>query len=264
MGDDHLTVHEPMRDGTPDRQSPRWQYRIVWRYGPLLLIILGVGLFAIGLSGLCVTAVSTAALPVGLILVISGAVLPRIEGKFSAGPHGITAPLLAVHELEKYTVTGPALAPVPDLVTGSGVVALPKPTIDGNGGASGSDDGGASNAQGGGNGGRLPAPITLGDVWDAIKAKLDAPGGFRAVASGMGRTYLLAPDGRTLSLAKPGDHDWRPVSNDLLGLLAEWGVKPVASGRYRIPAPQHPGPGVMWQLNPDELHIDGQDAARGA
>lgn len=45
-------------------------------------------------------------LPIGLVCLLAGVVLPRIEGVFTAGPQGISAPLLAVHKLDTYTVTG--------------------------------------------------------------------------------------------------------------------------------------------------------------
>jgi hypothetical protein len=239
-----------VHDETPDRQDPRWEYRVVWRYGPLLLIILGMALFAIGLSGLCATAVSTAALPVGLILVISSAVLPRIEGKFTAGPHGITAPLLAVHELDKYTVTGPALAPIPQDVTVSGSVALPRMSVSGDGSTA---DAGVPATPGDDS----RAPVVMGDVWAALKLKLEVPHGFRAVASRSGQAYLQAPDGRTIALPKPGLVDWRPVSSELLNLLASWDVHPVASGSYLALEDGTALIDVPWQLNPPELSVEG-------
>ena len=64
----------------------RWEYRILWRYGPLGLVVAGAALLAIGASGLCATAVSVTLLPIGLVCLVAGVVLPRIEGNFTAGP----------------------------------------------------------------------------------------------------------------------------------------------------------------------------------
>lgn len=71
-----------------DRHDPRWEYKVIWRYGPLIAIVIGMAVIAIGLSGLCGTAESTTALPIGLVLMLSGIALPRIQGRFSAGPTG--------------------------------------------------------------------------------------------------------------------------------------------------------------------------------
>jgi hypothetical protein len=70
----------------PDRDDlvARWQYAIVWRYGALLLIVVGLGMIACAMAG--VTAVSPdALLPTGLAALVSGVVLPRVKGRFS-GP----------------------------------------------------------------------------------------------------------------------------------------------------------------------------------
>jgi hypothetical protein len=194
-----------MQDASaPGRGDPRWEYRILWRYGPLGLVVAGAALLAIGASGLCATAVSVTLLPIGLVCLLAGVVLPRIEGVFTAGPQGISAPLLAVHKLDTYTVTGPAVAAAQAAALASG------------------------------------QPVLLGDVWDALEERLDVADGFRDLGAATGRRYLEAPDGRTFELTNRGFLDWRPVSGDLLELLASWGVRPVASGRY--PVPPHVAP----------------------
>src|SRR6266851_6329685 len=112
-----------MQDASaPGHGDPRWEYRILWRYGPLGLVVAGAALLSIGASGLCATAVSVTLLPIVLFCLLAGVVLPRIEGVFTAGPQGISAPLLAVHKLDTYTVTGPALesGQVPALPAGTG------------------------------------------------------------------------------------------------------------------------------------------------
>jgi hypothetical protein len=215
-----------VEDEASDRPSPRWEYRLVWRYGPLLLIILGMALFAIGLSGLCATAVSTAALPVGLVLVLSGAVLPRVEGKFSAGPHGISATILGSRA--EYVVFGPPVTSAPAGVTGVGAIQIPTPAVSGEGHVHSTDGG-----DGGEIGGQLPAPVALGDVREAVQARTGVPGGFRILGTGSGGTWFEAPDGRTFVLPSSNYYDYRPASADLLDLLASWQVEPVVSGKYR-------------------------------
>jgi hypothetical protein len=115
--------------------------------------------------------------------------------------------LLAVHKLDTYTVTGSA-------VTVAQAAALAP--------------------------GQPSGPVLLGDVWDALEERLDVAGGFRDLGAATGRRYLEAPDGRTFELTNRGFLDWRPASGDLLELLASWGVKPIASGRY--PVPPHVAP----------------------
>ena len=188
--------------------DPRWEYRVLWRYGPLGLVVAGAALLAIGASGLCATAVSVTLLPIGLVCLLAGVVLPRIEGVFTAGPQGISAPLLAVHKLDTYTVTGPAVA-----AAQAGALARGQPS----------------------------GPVLLGDVWDALEERLDVAGGFRDLGAATGRRYLEAPDGRTFELTNRGFLDWRPASGDLLELLASWGVKPMASGVYPVPPYADPG-----------------------
>lgn len=79
--------------------------------------------------------------------------------------------------------------------------------------------------------GEPPAPVVLGDVWDALQEKLNAQGGFRPLASGFGKSYLQAPDGRTLALPNSRHLYWLPVAGDLLDLLDSWEVDPLASGK---------------------------------
>jgi hypothetical protein len=182
--------------------DPRWEYKILWRYGPLGLATVGAALLAIGAAGLCATAISVTLLPIGFACLLAGVVLPRIEGIFTAGPQGISATLLAAHKIDTYTVTGPA-------VEAPRVLELAP--------------------------GQPPGPVLLGDVWDALDERLNAKDGFGPLGAAMGTAYLQAPDGRTLELVNRGFLDWRPASSDLLDLLASWGVKPVASGRYPVP-----------------------------
>src|SRR5229473_3168962 len=85
-------------------------------------------------------------------------------------------------------------------------------------------------------------PLGLVVAGAALEERLHVAGGFRDLGAAMGRRYLEAPDGRTFELTNRGFLDWRPASGDLLELLASWGVRPVASGRY--PVPPHADPGT--------------------
>jgi hypothetical protein len=215
-----------------DQGDPRWEYRLLWRYGPISLVAVGAALLAIGLSGLCATAVSVTVLPIGLVCLLAGVVLPRIEGAFTAGPQGITATLLAAHKIDAcYTVTGPAVEAVELLAPVQDQVLL----------APGQPDG----------------PVLLGDVWDALDKKVNVPGGFRSLGAACGTAYLVAPDGREFALTNRGFLDWRPASSDLLELLVQWGVRPVASGRYPVPPYADPGT-VSARLVSPEPSSNGQ------
>lgn len=200
----------------------RWEYRIVWRYGPLGLVVAGAALLATGASGLCATAVSVTLLPIGLVCLLAGVVLPRIEGVFTAGPQGISAPLLAVHKLDTYIVTGSAVTAAP----AAGLAP-----------------------------GQPSRPVLLGDVWDALEERLDVADGFRSLGAASGRRYLEAPDGRKFELTNRGFLDWGPASADLLELLSSWGIEPIASGRYPVPpdvAPDKATGPVSARLDPRE------------
>ena len=57
---------------------------MLWRYGALLLVVVGLAAMAVAISGAVETAVSVALLPIGFVSLVAGVVLPRIEGRFSA------------------------------------------------------------------------------------------------------------------------------------------------------------------------------------
>jgi hypothetical protein len=186
----------------------RWQYVVLWRYGALLLAAVGLLAMGFGAAGVCGTAISASLLPLGFISLIAGVVLPRIEGKFTAGPSGLTAEMLAVHQLDAYgyAVYGPAFADrqtSPAMATGpeSGVEPTPR-----------------------------EEQIALGDVWDALMASGVEP---RAVAGG--HAYFYLPDGRQLVVPNHTFADWGIASDELLAVLASWGVRPTASGKYPFP-----------------------------
>ena len=182
--------------------GPRWEYVILWRYGALLLVVVGLLMIGFGASGLCGTAIGESLLPIGFVSLVAGVVLPRIEGRFSAGPTGLSAEMLAVHRLDRtrYVVSGPAFAPeVSDQAdAGDADAALVGPTI--------------------------------GDVWDAIDAA-----GLRADGAGMGHAYFRLRGDRHLDMPNRGFLDWGTASDDLLAVIKTWGIEPVASGLYPVP-----------------------------
>ncbi len=182
--------------------GPRWQYVILWRYGALGLAIAGLAMLGVGASGVAGVPISLALLPLGFALLIAGVVLPRIEGKFTAGSSGVSADLLAVHKLDTltYTASAPALA-----------------TADGHGQLDGDTRPG-------------PTAIKLGDVWEALELA-----GFQVTQAGMSKRFLEGPQGRSIGLHVPEVLGWATASDDLLAQLAAWDIRPVASGRYPVP-----------------------------
>ena len=202
-----------------DDGEARWEYKILWRYGALFLIVLGVIAMGFGAAGVSGTAISVTLLPIGLVLVVAGVVLPRIEGKFTAGPSGLSADMLAVHLLDqpRFVASGPALAaerPAGELLPGA---AAENPG----------------------------SQITFGDVWDALDTgghALDLQG------VGMGHAYFSSPDGRLLQIPNRGFFDHGIASSELLALLASWGVRPSASGKY--PPPPDATPEILQPRGP--------------
>jgi hypothetical protein len=199
-----LGMTEPRRTGHDD---PRWQYMILWRYGALVLVVAGLLAMGFGAAGVCGTAISLSLLPIGFVGLVAGVVLPRIEGKFTAGPSGLTAEMLAVYELDqpRYVLSGPALATEPEHTA----------DVDGAG------TGGAA----------VPDTerITIGDVWDALEVR-----GLRADQGAAGHAYFHLRGNRHLDIPNRGFMDWGTASDELLAVLRTWGVQPTASGKYPI------------------------------
>jgi hypothetical protein len=199
-----LDMTDPSRLGHDD---PRWQYMILWRYGALVLVIAGLLAMGFGAAGVCGTAISLSLLPIGFVGLVAGVVLPRIEGKFTAGPSGLTAEMLAVHELDQpwYVLSGPALATE---TTNTGDV---------------------NSSSAPGTGTPDTERITIGDVWDALDAR-----GLRADAAAAGHAYFQLRGDRHLEMPNRGFMDWGTASDELLAVLRTWGVQPRASGKYPI------------------------------
>lgn len=193
-----------------DSGEPRWEYKILWRYGALLLAGVGLLAMAVGATGVCGTPISLTLLPLGFVSLVTGVVLPRIEGKFTAGPSGVSAEVMAVHRLDqaRYVISGPALAELP-----SSGAATPA-------------------AEPG-------SRITLGDAWDALDAA-----GMRPVQGALGTAYFSLQDGRHFGFPNRGFFDHGIASDELVALLASLGVHPTASGRYPMPPDATPD---MWR-----------------
>jgi hypothetical protein len=197
-----------------DAGEPRWQYAVLWRYGALLLAAVGLLAMGFGAADVSGASISVTLMTLGFICLISGVVLPRIEGKFTAGPSGLSAQMLAVHKLDmyRYIASGPVTGVIRHLADSDA--------------AAGSDMETEPTKYPG------DAYVTVGDVWDALDAA-----GFRVAEAAAGTAFLQGPGGRRISLPNRGFVDWRPASAELLALLKSWGVKsPTASGGYHAPA----------------------------
>jgi hypothetical protein len=161
-----------------------------------------------GASGLPGVPISLTLITLGFACLIAGVVLPRIEGKFTAGTSGVSAELLPVHELDSLTYTASALA-----------VATAQVDVVVQGDAALSAANGQSSGQ-----------VKLGDVWDALEGA-----GFRVTAAATGKRLLEGPEGRSIMLHGRELLGWAVASDDLLAQLASWGIQPSASGLYPVP-----------------------------
>lgn len=185
------------------QEHPRWQYGVLWRYGALVLVVVGLLAMGFGAANFTGAPVSVTLLPIGFVSLIAGVVLPRIEGKFTAGPTGLSAEMLAVHELDRprFSISGPAFASD----------------------ARGDEEDSEAEARHEPCGPR----ITIGDVWDALEAA-----GIRADGVGLGHAYFVLRGDHTLDIPNRSFADWGVASDDLLSVLETWGIHPVASGKY--------------------------------
>jgi hypothetical protein len=196
-----------VRPGPAGREDPRWEYKVLWRYGALLLVAVGLLAMGFGAAGVSSTAIGVTLLPIGFVCLVAGVVLPRIEGKFTAGPSGLSAEMLAVHALDqpRYVLSGPAMA-----------IEAPE-----------GDEVGKAVTEGSPESARQR--ITIGDVWDALDAA-----GLRPDAAGMGHAYFFLRGDRTLDMPNRSFLDWGTASDDLLAVLRTWDIQPVASGKYAV------------------------------
>ena len=202
-----------------EREDPevRWEYKIIWRYGALLLIVVGLLAMGFGASGLCTTATSAILVPIGFICLVAGVVLPRIEGKLTVGPSQITADIVGISTLDQLSVSTSAPAVVlREIQTSEGVLAIEAA--------------------------QPPGAITLGDVWDALEAadiksgsgaELNNQAVFDGVATGS--AYFRLADGRRLKMPNRGFLDHGTATPELLDVLDAWGIRPTASGKYPVP-----------------------------
>ncbi len=185
-----------------------------------MLVVVGFLAMGFGASGLCSTEASATLIPIGFIGLVSGVVLPRIEGKLTVGPSRISADILGVSTLDQLSVSTFAPAVVfHEVQTQRGVHAIEAV--------------------------QQPGAVTLGDVWDALDAAgvkprsgpeaLNNQAEFEGV--GLGSAYFRLADGRTLKMPNRGFFDHGVASSELLDVLDSWGVRPTASSKY----PARPG-----------------------
>lgn len=83
------------------------------------------------------------------------------------------------------------------------------------------------------------ARVTLGDVWDALDAA-----GLQPHQGAMGTAYCALSDGQHVGIPNRGFFDHGVASDEVLALMASWGVRPTESGRYPMPPNATP---EMWQ-----------------
>ncbi len=81
--------------------------------------------------------------------------------------------------------------------------------------------------------------VTIGDVWDALDSA-----GLRPHQGALGTAYFALSDGRHAGFPNRGFFDHGIASDELLALVASWGVRPTRSGEYPMPADATP---EMWQ-----------------
>jgi hypothetical protein len=175
----------------------RWQYLYLWRYGPLVLVVMGFLMILNAMLADRSDAVIIAWLTLGLISVITGVILPRAEGDFRATSTGVAGSLLRVTELDvgtaDFAVSGPAIA-------SAGLVER--------------DDRAES--------------ILIGDVWEKLLRN-----NFEVVEGMLGSRALQDADGREVVLPALDAAGSREASPELLTTIRAWGIEPTASGRYR-------------------------------
>jgi hypothetical protein len=140
-------------------------------------------------------AVTVGLLTLGLVSVVAGVVLPRIEGEFSASGQGVAGKLLSVTQLDtQFVVKGPALA------------ADSKKSV--------TDQ---------------DRPIMFGDVWDELDAH-----GFHIIDAASGNYTVVDNQGHQIQLPGRGHSEGKAASPQLLSLLRSWGLNPTASGKYPL------------------------------
>jgi hypothetical protein len=201
---------------TPPGGAAQWQFEYLWRYGALVLLVLGLALLGIGISGIQGEAISVTLIPLGLGSVVAGVILPRTEGNFRIGSGGVAGNLRSIHDLD-FTISEPAVE-LREVKVAEGISAVEAVQPAG--------------------------AITLGDVWDAldavnVKSRRGDPAALNQKATfegvGLGSAYFRLDDGRQLKMPNRGFFDHGAATVELLSLLATWGIQPTASGRYPIP-----------------------------
>jgi hypothetical protein len=163
------------------------------------LVVLGLAMIGYAMVADRSDAVTVSLLTLGLVSVVAGVVLPRIEGEFSASGQGVAGKLLSVRQLDTdlFVVKGPALA----------------------------TDNKESIAD-------QDHLIMFGDVWDELDTN-----GFQIIDAASGNYTVEDDQGHQIQLPGRGHSEGRAASPELLALLRSWGLNPTASGKY--PLDQH-------------------------
>jgi len=223
-----------------EREDPetRWEYKIIWRSGALLLLAVGLLAMGFGASGLCTTAISAILVPIGFICLVAGVVLPRIEGKLTVGPSQISADILGIRTLDQLSVSTSAPAVVlREIQTREGLVAIEAT--------------------------QPPGAITLGDVWDALDAAGVNPASEAEALNnqavlegvGLGSAYFRLADGRTLKMPNRGFLDYGAASPELLAVLAAWGFGRQPAADTRCPLSKLAGLQLNRQCSSSHLAL---------
>jgi hypothetical protein len=212
-----------MESPHPPAEPARWQYSVAWRYGHFLLAIVGLALIAVGVSGITSTVVAVTALPLGMILLIAGAVLPRLKGPFTAGPTGIGADMLPLHEVDRFSAFLRIPAVAPDAPAGK-------------------------------------HPVRLGDVWEALDAASIQP---ISVQPWAGTATVAGPDGQRLRLPGPETMTMGTASTELLSVLDTWGIRPLPSGKYEPVSDYQPTAVTRTEASDGRYTFERQPGERG-
>jgi hypothetical protein len=72
--------------------------------------------------------------------------------------------------------------------------------------------------------------VTVGDVWDALESA-----GLRPHQGALGTAYFALSDDRHVGIPNRGFFDHGIASDEILALMASWGVRPTESGAYPMP-----------------------------
>jgi hypothetical protein len=99
-----------------------WHHRVIVRYGPLGLIVLGLGLLATSVVTHRSDATEVGYITLGTILVLSGALIARFRGLVEVGTTGVKGSLVDINALDPYAFVSFARGSSRPQVIGVGAV----------------------------------------------------------------------------------------------------------------------------------------------